>query len=63
MWEYTSAGDAMRLNPGSLKQEALDRALATLLSIPAAGPPEDALPLFRYQDMAELVAEMPRFDR
>ena len=37
VWEYTSAGDAMRLHPSSLTQEELDGALVNLLNTPAEG--------------------------
>lgn len=58
-WEYTSMKDMMKLHVGSLKPEVLDGALVILLGNPAEDPPEDALPLYHYQEMVELPWRCP----
>lgn len=62
MCAYTGVKDVMRLCAGGLKPDELDGALATLLGSPSKDPAEDAHPLYRYQEKAELVAVMPIFD-
>ncbi|KAE8781222.1 hypothetical protein D1007_45543 [Hordeum vulgare] len=63
LWEFSTDGDPMCMHVSGLTHNELDGALTALL-----GPcPEDLSrarpPLYDYDDMEGMVAEMPAFDK
>src|SRR5664279_2992311 len=64
MWTYSGAGDTMRLSRDDLRAEVVDGVMKVLNGPGTiADPSDNALPVYRYHEMDELIADMPRFDQ
>src|SRR5664279_3383457 len=64
MWTYSGAGDMMRLSRDDLRAEVVDGVMKVLNGPGTiADPSDNALPVYRYHEMDELITDMPRFDQ
>ncbi|KAE8781228.1 hypothetical protein D1007_45549 [Hordeum vulgare] len=62
LWHYQSGDDKLRLRSQDLRDDELNRAVATLLGGDPSDLPEALGPLYHLDDRADLITALPAFD-